>query len=85
MGRGQKKSSCSSQLTAVEAEVIKIGRRILQLFLNGCFSKDPDRGVVEVQSRQMHGNLMSHGYPLSICTPRVPGDAGRRSLTILRK
>jgi hypothetical protein len=52
-----KVTSYSSQLTGVEVEVIKIGGRHLQGFMNGCFSKDSERRVVEVQSCQMPMNI----------------------------
>jgi len=58
MGRRLKgKSSYSSQLTGVGVEVIKIGGRHLQEFMNGCFPKDSKRCIMEVQSCQMPKNI----------------------------
>jgi len=55
--RSDKVSSYSSQLTGVEVEVIKTSGRHLQGFMNGCFPKDSERRVVEVQSCQMPKNI----------------------------
>jgi len=46
-----------TSIRSVEAEVIKIGGRQLQGFMNGCFTKDSDRCVVKVQSCQMPKNI----------------------------
>ncbi len=42
-----------SQLVGVKTEFIKIDQGRLQEFMNGCFPKDPNRCVVEVQFGQM--------------------------------
>jgi hypothetical protein len=60
MEKDRKKSSYSSQLTGVEVEVIKIGGRHLQGFMNGCFPKDSERCVVEVQSCYYLGQNLSN-------------------------
>ncbi len=55
--RSDKVSSYSSQLTGVEIEIIKIGGRHLQGFMNGCLPKDSERCIMEVQSCQMPKNI----------------------------
>ncbi len=47
-----------SRLAGVKVEVIKTDGGRLQEFMNGCFPKDSERCVVEVQFCQMLGNIL---------------------------